>query len=117
MRHRGVRISALATVVLLAACGGPTEVTVRGVLRATGGPSGATQPGLPGTVIFQTGTRRWRVDAAANGFFSARLAPDRYEVSGSSPQYGSGQGLCRAASPVTVTAADVTGLLVACSRR
>jgi hypothetical protein len=111
-------VVALASAVLFsAACGDSDTARVTGVLRMTGGPSGASQPGVPGTVFFGAGGRRTTATADTDGTFSIQLPPGRYEVTGASPQYGSGAGVCRTDSPVTVAKSDVRGVVVACSRR
>lgn len=117
LRPRGMRLAPVVIAALLAAACGSGHSTVTGTLRMTGGPSGATQPGVPGKVVFQTGSERVVVTAATDGAFSAALPPGRYEVTGSSPLYGSGQGVCRTDTPVVVASSSVAGVIVACSRR
>lgn len=113
-----VRVVVVAGVLLsLAACGGSDTTTLTGVLRATGGPSGATQPGLPGKVSFESGGKRTTATASPDGTFSVTLPPGEYRVTGTSPQYGSGEGICRTDSPVKVGKSQVRGVVVACSRR
>jgi hypothetical protein len=93
-------------------------VPVSGILRMTGGPSGASQPQIPGTVRFEgvSGGQSYRTKAP-DGSFAFRVPPGRYTVSGSSPAYEDGHGVCRAGGVVTVPSAGVSGVVVACSRR
>lgn len=112
-----MRLTPVVIAALLAAACGSGHSTVTGTLRMTGGPSGATQPGVPGKVVFQTGSKQVVVTAATDGTFSASLAPGRYEVTGSSQLYGSGLGVCRTDTLVVVTSSSVAGVVVACSRR
>jgi hypothetical protein len=113
-----LRVFVVAGVLLsAAACGGSETTTVTGVLRATGGPFGAPQPGVPGKVVFERGGTRTTATASGDGTFSVSLAPGVYEVTGTSPQYGSGEGICRTDAPVTVGESPVQGVVVACSRK
>lgn len=124
---RGIRrLMAMAPVHLVvvagvlfsvAACGGSDTTPVTGVLRATGGPTGATQPGVPGRVFFESGGKRTTATASRNGTFSVSLPPGEYQVTGVSPQYGSGEGICRTDSPMKVGKSQVRGVVVACSRK
>lgn len=118
MAMRPVHLVVVTGLLLsVAACGGSDTTTVAGVLRATGGPSGATQPGVPGRVFFESGGQRTTATASPDGTFSVSLPPGDYQVTGASPQYSSGQGICRTDSPVKVGESQVQGVVVACSRR
>ena len=99
------------------ACGGSDTTKVTGVLRMTGGPSGATQPGVPGKVFFDRDGERTTATASPDGTFSVSLSPGEYQVTGMSPQYGSGQGTCRTDASLKVGRSQVQGVVVACSRK
>ena len=105
---------------LLTACAqddGVTVTSVSGTLRTTGGPPGVSQPGVAGQVVFTSGKVRGLAQAAADGTFTASLVPGTYTITGSSPQYGDAQGVCRADGPFVVSDDDIEGLLVACPRK
>ena len=105
-------------VLFVAGCSGSdTTTTVHGMLRMTGGPSGATQPGVPGNVFFDAGGERTTATASPDGTFSVQLPPGEYRVTGTSPQYGSGKGTCRADRTLKVGRPQVRRVVVACSRR
>ncbi|MCU1488573.1 MAG: hypothetical protein JWN67_5319 [Actinomycetia bacterium] len=118
--------SLLVTTALLmtgaTACGAggthtdPPRVAVSGVLRMTGGPSGASQPGAPGEVTFTSSALAATATAGPDGTFRLQLPPGTYTATGTSPQYGDSQGICRADQPVVVGAHGTAGLVVACSR-
>jgi hypothetical protein len=44
------------------------------------------------------------------------LPAGAYQLTGSSPLYNAGYGVCRAPDPVVVTQHDVTGIQVICTR-
>lgn len=76
-----------------------------------GGPPGAKRLGVPGTVTFTSADGAGRsamvravVHAAADGTFTATVMPGPYSVTARSPRYQRGEGLCRAAGSVMVTA-------------
>lgn len=110
-------IPLVVSVALAASCGGPTLHRVDGVLRETGGPQGASQPGVRGQVVFSTGDKTTTVQTDTYGRFRVTLAPGRYLVTGSSPQYGSGEGICRTFEPVVLTSSALSGVVVACDRK
>ena len=98
---------------------GSAPVEVHGRLRMTGGPSGASQPGVSGTVSFVgrgTGDR-YAGTADARGSFTVTVPPGRYTVTGTSPRFMGGQGSCGTAVPTVVPASGLTGVVVACSRK
>lgn len=104
-----------------AASGYPSRlrVDVHGRLRMTGGPEGASQPGVSGTVSFVdrvTGDQH-TATANARGSFTVVVAPGRYTVTGTSPRFMDGRGSCVATVPTVVPASGLTGVVVACSRR
>ncbi len=117
-----VGIAALVGLLSLTACraqtghSGASGTAVSGTLRLTGGPSGSSQPGVGGQVVF-TSDDTHHTQAAADGTFTMSLRPGTYTVTGTSPQFDDGQGTCRADTRVVVTGTAVAGLVVACSRR
>jgi hypothetical protein len=85
----------------------------------TGGPAGAPQPGVPGSVWFDavaTG-RRYPTAAAADGSFTLTVPPGAYTVTGSSPQFAGGSQSCRADGTVQISASGLSGVVVACPHR
>jgi len=109
----------LMLVVALAAvaCSGHSPATVTGTLQMTGGPSSASQPGVSGLVVFERNGQRTSTVASTDGSFSISLAAGTYNVTGVSPHFNDSQGICRADAPVVVSATDISGLVVACSRK
>jgi hypothetical protein len=101
--------------------GSPTSggVVVAGVMRMTGGPAGAPQPGVPGSVRFDAvaSGRSYPTKAAADGSFTLTVPPGEYTVTGSSPQFDGGSQSCRADGTVHVSGSGLSGVVVACSRR
>ncbi|MGZ6917446.1 MAG: hypothetical protein ACXVG8_18970 [Oryzihumus sp.] len=73
-----------------------------GRLLVVGGPApGAPRPLRRGTVTF-TGATQVSVRIDHTGHYSARLPVGSYEVSGRSPEIGSGSYECHAAKPINV---------------
>jgi hypothetical protein len=110
-------VAVVGVLLSVAGCGGSDTTNVTGVLRMTGGPSGATQPGVAGKVFFEGHGKRTTAMASSDGSFSLSLPPGEYQVTGTSPQFGSGEGICRTDSPVKVGESRIQGLVVACSRK
>lgn len=99
--------------------GRAAPVEVRGWLRMTGGPSNASQPGIPGTVSFvdrATGDR-YAATATADGSFTVTVPSGWYMVTGTSPLFMDGQSSCGTAVPTVVPASGLAGVVVACSRK
>ena len=117
MDMRRSMLLAVALALAAVACTGRPAVKATGTLRLTGGFSNASQPGVPGQVVFERNGRRVTATAESDGSFSANLKSGTYTVTGTSPRYVDGHGLCRTDAPVVVTSTDVTGIVVACSRR
>jgi hypothetical protein len=92
-------------------------LSVTGILRATGGPPGVSQPGQPGQVVLEGDRGRFTAEANGAGKFSLRVPPGDYTATGTSPLFNDGRGVCRADGPVKVTTTDVLGVIVACSRK
>lgn len=96
---------------------GPTG-TVTGVLQAVGGPGDVGPRALSGQVTLHgPGGHKTGISVGANGRFSAPVSVGRYTVSGRSPQYEGGKGVCRAAEPVTVTKGVTTKVRIKCPQR
>ena len=116
-------IAALGGLLAMSACtstGSHTAASltaVSGSMRMTGGPLGAPQTGATGDVTFTTSGTHAVAHAAADGSFSTSLAPGTYTVTGTSPQYGGGHGICNATSSVVVSDTALSGVVVACSRK
>lgn len=95
-------------------------VPVHGVLRMTGGPAGAPAPAVPGRVAFVgPGGRGSTMDVPTrpDGTFSLELNPGTYVVTGRSPLYGGGAGVCRTDHPLVVKAGSDPLVTVACDRK
>ncbi len=92
---------------------------VTGTLRMTGGPPGATTPGVAGSVSFQplAGGQPRTATADGLGSFSISLPPGQYSVTGTSPDFNDGRTLCRAEDPVTVGTSKLANVDVDCVRR
>jgi hypothetical protein len=117
---RLIRVMRRVLVVLLmlcAGCGHEGMATVSGSLREVGGPSGAADTVIPGTVAFASHGATTVATAHTDGTFSVSLAPGTYDVVGTSPHWGDGKGRCIPDGPVVVGSTGVTGLVVACPRR
>ena len=96
----------------------PAQVQVHGWLRMTGGPEGATQPGVSGTVSFVdpvTGDQ-YVATADARGSFTVAVPPGRYAVTGASPRFMDGRGSCGSTVPTVVPASGLN-VVVTCSRK
>lgn len=120
MSLRRTSRTAVAALVLCAGLAGcDSGVDVHGLLRLTGGPQGAPQPGVAGRITFldtADGGRTTEVPTRADGTFTARLSPGTYTVTGRAPTFGDSQGICRTDGKVVVHN-GVGPLTVACSRR
>lgn len=112
-------VTSVATVTVKTPVSSTSGVTVSGVLGMTGGPSDASQSGVPGLVWFDavaTG-QRYSTTAAPDGSFTVTVSPGEYTVTGTSPQFNGGSGLCRADGTVHVPASGLSSVVVACSRK
>ncbi|MCU1624961.1 MAG: hypothetical protein JWL79_3806 [Frankiales bacterium] len=87
-----------------------------GVLQIVGGPSGQPQT-VTGIVTFTAADgSHSTVPVAGNGAFEVVISPGTYTVTGTSPSYREGAGVCRAERPVTVTFdAGARNVMVNCS--
>lgn len=89
---------------------------VRGLLLLVGGPAPGSPTATSGTITIRDSSEyRARVDGA--GRFEVAAEPGTYEVTGTSPEYGSGKYLCRATRPVVVTSGKTTRVAVYCQMR
>ena len=107
----------VGVVLAAAACGGGTHVQVRGSLREVGGPSGAADTPISGTVRFTGAGHTFTAAAGGDGSFTLSLPAGTYDVVGTSPQWGDGNGRCLADGPVVVKDTGLTGIVVACPRK
>lgn len=90
---------------------------VTGTLELVGGPSGNAPRGVHGTVTATTADGSTQtVAVGSSGRFTLHLTSGTYTITGSSPLFGAGQYVCRAAEPVTVNG-PTEGVLVACSMK
>jgi hypothetical protein len=86
---------------------------VAGHLQLVGGPVNVTIP-VAGSITVQGDVER-TVEVGSDGVFSIAVPPGRYLLTGHSPQYGGGEGLCgRGAKPVVVKTGVTTSVDVAC---
>jgi hypothetical protein len=92
----------------------PAAGILAGHLYGVGGAApGAPRP-WPGTVTLTGPGEHRDIAVGAGGRFSAQVAAGTYIVSGRSPRYEDGTGVCRAARPATVTAGHLTQTDVFC---
>jgi hypothetical protein len=98
------------------ASAGQGDGVVRGVLLLVGGPAPGSPRATSGTITLR-GSSEYRVQAMGGGHFMVRAEPGTYEVTGTSPDYGSGTYLCRATRSVVVTAGETTRVAVNCQMR
>jgi hypothetical protein len=113
----------LAASVSLAGCSspngppGPTG-TITGSLQAVGGAAGRAPRPLSGQVILeQPNGARAIISVGADGRFSVPATVGTYTVTGESPQYDGGAGVCRASGPVTITEGDTSHVEVDCQEK
>jgi hypothetical protein len=97
---------------------------ISGTFMAVGGPANGHYP-LAGHVAIQPASRSpvmglpsgW-LPVGADGTFSKAVAPGRYDVVGTSPQYNGGRTVCRATKyPVTVSAGEHVVVNVVCQMK
>jgi hypothetical protein len=112
----GLALAVVCLAVFTAACSGqdPADGTVRGHLYGVGGPAPGLPRPWPGTVILTGPGFRDEVPVSADGAFSVTVPAGSYTVTGRSPLYGSGSGLCQAAGVATVTSRHTTKADVLC---
>jgi len=122
--------TALMTIALtgcsssnLASQDGPSSASVgrgggavRGVLLLVGGPAPGSPTATSGTITLR-GPSEYRARVEGGGHFKVAAEPGTYEVTGTSPEYGSGTYLCRATRPVVVTSGRTTRVAVYCQMK
>lgn len=120
--HTMRTLALVAAVAVLGGCAAGGEDAaedgkVDGALRLN--PAGSALPiGTPGEIMVEGSTGRpVVVRTADDGTFAVTLAAGAYEVTGSSPRFRHGQGVCRPSTPVVVKAGAVTEIDVLCPRR
>jgi hypothetical protein len=94
-------------------------VPVTGILQMVGGPVGGLADPVAGRVTFRFDNGAGdtlSASANADGTFELELNPGDYEVTGTSPSFSAGQGLCRADGLVSVKA-GMKPIAVLCHRR
>jgi hypothetical protein len=117
-------LAALGLAGLAAACAGPPSVrpavamgNLTGHLYGVGGPApGAPRP-WSGTVTLIGPYFHRDIQVGADGVFSVFVPPGTYTVTGRSPLYQSGTGVCRAAGATTVSGGHRTQADVLCQMR
>ena len=124
MRRKSLTLLSLLPVmaasVLLANCSSPTGPpgptgTLTGTLQAVGGPPGGGPRALRGQVTLHGPSGHITgITVGANGRFSVPATVGSYTVSGQSPQYEGGTGVCRASGPVVVTKGVTSSVEVDC---
>jgi len=93
----------------------PATGTVEGVLEMVGGSVGSNPTAVGGTVTLSGSAGTYTVKAAGSGRFTDHVPAGTYEISGHSPQFGGGEGICHG-SDVDVKAGEVTDTGVYCPR-
>ncbi len=89
--------------------GAPPVGTLSGRLIAVGGPPGAADTTLEGTITIKgPGGSVLHADVGKNGVFQIQLSPGTYRLSGRSPQYNGGTTDCTTATPTTTLVANRT---------
>lgn len=96
-----------------------TVATLAGRLIAVGGPSGAPDATLTGTITIKgPGGSVLHADVGRSGVFKIQLSPGTYRLTGRSPQYNGGTVDCRSAAPTTTLVANRTVTAdILCQRR
>jgi hypothetical protein len=114
-------LAIIAASVLVAGCDlsaptgppGPTG-TVSGTLQAGGSSSAGRRP-LGGQVTLHgSGGTSAAITVGANGQFSVPATVGTYSVSGESPKYRGGAGVCRASGPLVVRKGATSTVHVVC---
>jgi len=124
-------VAVAASAVILASGVGPEPVaptgvsgTIRGVMVLVGGPANIVTPAagsiaahwVPGKYTTMD-TPTFTTATDANGAFSMVVPPGQYNVSGTSDQYDSGQGVCRTYTDVTVAPGGTADVVVSCQMK
>jgi hypothetical protein len=118
-----IMLAVLATGMTVASCSspdapaGPTG-TLTGALQAVGGSPGASPRALSGQVnLLKSNGARDGISVGANGRFSVPVPVGTYTVTGQSPQYQGGTGVCRASGPVVVTEGVTSTVKIDCQEK
>jgi hypothetical protein len=115
-----IAVAAVALSATAGCSGGPdpSTGTVTGYLEMAGGPAtlAGRTPSLrvPGTITAASPHDTQHGPAAKNGAFTLVLPAGTYTLTGTSPQYNSGQGQCIAAARVVIRAGVITRADVTC---
>ena len=81
-----------------------------------GGMAGSQPQLVGGTITLSGSAGTYTVKAARSGRFTDHVPAGTYEISGHSPQFGGGEGICLGPD-VDVKAGEVTDTGVYCQRR
>jgi hypothetical protein len=103
---------AAATTATTAATG-----VLQGHLYGVGGPNPGLHQAWPGTVTISGPGLTRNITVAADGAYSATVAPGQYVVVGHSPRYDDGKTACLAANGAQVSAGAAVTLDVLCQLR
>ncbi len=109
-------VSATGATTLVTATGQAAESTVTGTLMRVGGPPPGSEVTLPGTVTLvetTTGVRH-ETTTAPDGTFRLAVPAGEYTITGTSPQYGDGTGICAAQETVVVPVSGIANIPVTC---
>jgi len=115
-----IAVAAVALSAVAGCSGGPAPSTgtVTGYLQMVGGPAtlagGTPSFRVPGTITAVSPHGTQHGPAAKNGAFTLVLPVGTYTLTGTSPQYNSGQGRCIAVSKVVIRAGAITHADVTC---
>ncbi len=103
------------------ASGAATTAATTGVLRGhlygVGGPNPGLHQAWPGTVTISGPGLTRDITVAADGAYSAMVAPGQYVVVGHSPRYDDGKTACQAPNGAQVAAGAAVTLDVLCQLR
>jgi hypothetical protein len=103
--------------LMLTGCGGSqTTGTLAGHLYAGGGPNPGVRP-LAGSVVAEGPGGRHLVAVGSNGHYLVTLSPGTYLVSGNSPLYEGGKGLCTAPAKVAIAQGRTSKANVICREK
>jgi hypothetical protein len=114
-------LAVVLLTMIMAACtpggGRPTNLgTLSGRLLFGGGPAPGLWREASGTVTLR-GPTTVRVAVDPRGHFEVRIPPATYRATGTSPTYGDGRYVCRAARLVVVRASRTSHIDVVCVMR
>lgn len=112
----GLPLAVVCLAGFTAACSGqePADGTLTGHLYGVGGPAPGSPRPWPGTVTLTGPGVHRDVPVGPGGSYSVMVPAGRYTVTGHSPLYDSGAGLCQATGAATVTSGHRTDADVLC---